>query len=104
MTELILSVLLAAFAVFGLYCLIHLCFDAASIPKGMQTALRIHTREEIREIPERLDAILSRLSAPRGTVFVLVPAVLYESQDDVPLLLGGAILGYDAEIVIYRED
>ena len=102
MDELILYLVLIVFAVFGLYCLIRLLWECIYVPKGMTTALVIESREDIRELNERLSESLLRLSVPNSTILVLVPEALYESPD-LRDEIEGSLIGYNAEIVTVRE-
>ena len=103
MAELIPSLILVVFAVFGLYCLIRLIWECVYTPKGMTVALVISSPEDVRELSDRLSEIGNRLSVPRGTVLVFVP----EHLNGDPALseeLEASIIGYDADVVVYREE
>lgn len=102
MTELILNMILIVLAVFGLYCLVRLIFDAADHSADAAFSFRVASREELRELPERLRAACQRLSVPRGDFRILVPLSLYEDES-FRELLSAALLCESAEIIPYLD-
>ena len=102
MTELILNMILIVFAVFGLYCLVRLTFDAVDVPEGLALSFTVASREALRTLPERLCAARQRLSPPKSRIRVLVPFHLYE---DIAFReeLSAALLFEEAEVIPYQS-
>lgn len=102
MGELISVMILAVLAVFGAYCLIRLHWENHYIPKGMRISLTLSSRDDVRALPDLLTEVYSRLSVPKETLLVLVPAFLYANpavQEELDALL----LGYDAELFVFTQ-
>ena len=98
-----LYMILVVFSVFGLYCLIRLIWEWFYTPKGLQVALTLTSREDARDLPERLGEALARLSTPKGSILVLVPEELL-LDGDTRREIYGALIGFDTEIVPYHVE
>ena len=101
--ELILSMILIVFAVFGLYCLTRLAWEWCYTPKGLRFALAVETREDVLCLNARLTESLARLSVPRGVILVLIPEELL-LDGEIRRELYGELIGFDAEVIPYRTE
>lgn len=103
MGEIISVMILVVFAVFGVYCLIRLLWENRYTPTGMQVALTLLSRDDVRTLPDRLHEIYGRLSVPSSALLVLIPDTLYEDPE-LREEIDAFLTGYEAELLVFAFD
>lgn len=102
MDSVIPMIILAVFAVFGLYCLVRLLCDSLS-DRNAAVATFVTEKEDIYMLPERLYELRHSMLSYSGSTLVLVPHFLMEDPETEALLLG-AVLGFDTQILVYESE
>ena len=102
MDALIPFMILAVFAVFGMYCLVRLLFGALFYEEP-HAALFISDKEALYALPERLNAIRSGFSPYKAPILVVVPPALWDDPE-IRDLIPVTALGTDIRILISQPD
>lgn len=101
MADPLVSILLALFAVFGLYCLVRLTVERIAPPRGAGLSVEVTSLADVWDLPDTLRELQLSLSPARGPILVIVSEALY-GDPDLRASLEASLIGLNAKTVIVR--